>query len=209
MPRSHGIDEPRLNFWLFAGFLVLVFLMGGASRPEALSQPLVRIVSVLALAFWALQLRGEQLRAARAPLLFLATAAAIVLVQLIPLPPGLWASLPGRAAVRRRHDDGGHRAGVAAAVVDPRSQPGHLAFIAAAARRDRRADDRWPGALSRYRPAAAGAHFPQPAVRRRPDRRPDRSISIKSPTSDRPWACSPTATIRRFSSPWRCRCSVI
>lgn len=114
MAYSGGIGEPRLNFWLFAAFLVLVFLMGGASRPEALSQPLVRIVSVLALAFWAVQLSGAHLRAARAPILFLAVAAAIILIQLIPLPPGIWASIPGRQLFAE---------GMAAAALEPVWRP--------------------------------------------------------------------------------------
>ena len=95
-PGSSG-PKPRLNFWLLVALLVLVFLFGGASRSDALSQPILRILSVLALAVWTVQLRLAQLKAAKAPWLFLAAAAAIILLQLIPLPPGLWAALPGHA----------------------------------------------------------------------------------------------------------------
>jgi len=93
---SRGGQISRFNFWLLLAFIAMVFLMGGASRPDALSQPVIRIVSILALAVWAAQTSAEHLRSARAPCLFLGGAAALILIQLVPLPPTLWMALPGR-----------------------------------------------------------------------------------------------------------------
>jgi O-antigen ligase len=88
-------DPAIANFWVFAVFLTIVFLMGGGSRADILSQPIVRIVSIVALAIWSYQMRAEQLRAARTPFLFLGAAILVVVVQLVPLPPSIWGALPG------------------------------------------------------------------------------------------------------------------
>ena len=100
--REGGSDPSRFagprqaNFWLFAAFLGVVFLMGGGSRADILSQPLVRIASVIVLAIWLFQIRAEQIRSARGPMLFLAAAFLLIALQLVPLPPSLWGALAGR-----------------------------------------------------------------------------------------------------------------
>ncbi len=86
----------RLNFWLFACFLALVFLMGGGSRADVQSQPIVRLFAIIVLAIWVFQIRADDARKARHPLLFLAAAALAIGIQLVPLPPSVWADLPGR-----------------------------------------------------------------------------------------------------------------
>jgi O-antigen ligase len=87
----------KLNFALLSVFIFLAFLYGGASRAEVLSQLVVRLAAILAIAVFAVQLDRTGARAIRPALLFLAAVAAIILVQLIPLPPETWAALPGRA----------------------------------------------------------------------------------------------------------------
>ncbi|MEA3015119.1 MAG: hypothetical protein QOD42_3664 [Sphingomonadales bacterium] len=87
----------KLNFALLSLFLYIAFLFGGASRVDVPSQPVVRLAAVLAIAIFAAQLDRTGWRAIRPALLFLGAVAAIILVQLIPLPPETWAALPGRA----------------------------------------------------------------------------------------------------------------
>jgi O-antigen ligase len=65
-------------------------------------------IPVLAIALWRLIDRPPS-RSALWPLLILAAAAALPLLQLVPLPPTLWSALPGRQTVV----DGYHAAGIA------------------------------------------------------------------------------------------------
>lgn len=91
-------DRPDLAAWLLIAAVAFVALTGGASAPDALGQPLVRIgVALLAAVAIGAGLRFD-FRRYRAPALWLAAAALLTAAQLIPLPAGLWRSLPGRAA---------------------------------------------------------------------------------------------------------------
>lgn len=81
-----------------AGAILLasLILLGGASRADALTQPLLRIIC-LALVCWSvLDISKAQLHRFREPAIFLGCFAALCVVQLVPLPPSPWASLPGR-----------------------------------------------------------------------------------------------------------------
>jgi len=91
--------RPSLPFVLLCVLLGALWLAGGASRADALGQVVVRSVSWAALV--TLVLFGERPAPGRAgPVLWLLVAAALLpLVQLIPLPPGLWQALPGRAVL--------------------------------------------------------------------------------------------------------------
>ncbi|MEO0062443.1 MAG: hypothetical protein RLZZ08_1003 [Pseudomonadota bacterium] len=82
-----------------AGFLCLVFLIGGASRSDVYSLLLLRPMAAIAAVFFAFSLSRDQWRQIRTPGLILAAAALFVAVQLVPLPPALWHILPGRSAV--------------------------------------------------------------------------------------------------------------
>jgi O-antigen ligase len=87
----------------FAGALLLLFaatLFGGASQGNALSLMAVEIAS-LPLLFVSLYLvlAGAAPRRATLPLILLAAVVAIPLLQLVPLPPGVWTRLPCRAPV--------------------------------------------------------------------------------------------------------------
>jgi O-antigen ligase len=87
----------RINFVIVCLFLGGVVLFGGASRADVLSLPIVRLASIFMIALALIQIDREQWREIRVPVCFLLAIAAIIAVQLIPLPPQLWASLPGRA----------------------------------------------------------------------------------------------------------------
>ena len=94
----------QLNFGLLVLFAVIAFLCGGASRADALSQPFVRLAAVMTIAIFALQLDRDGWRTIRPALLFAAAIAAIIAVQLIPLPPSVWSALPGRAVYQEALD---------------------------------------------------------------------------------------------------------
>lgn len=80
-------------------FLVFVFLVGGGSRSDITSLPLLRGLSVL-FAFWAATgMEKEDWRRIRTPLALLLAMAVWMAVQLVPLPPAMWHGLPGREAV--------------------------------------------------------------------------------------------------------------
>lgn len=88
-----------LPFLMLCGFLTFALLTGGASRPDAQSHIFLRPVAVLFGAAALALMWPEQLRKVRAPLLFLAALAAIMLIQIVPFPPSVWTSLPGRELV--------------------------------------------------------------------------------------------------------------
>jgi O-antigen ligase len=87
----------RANIVIFGLFLAVVILFGGASRADVMSLPFVRLAAILTIVIFALQLKSSQLHQIRLPLAFLAAIALLIGVQLIPLPPGWWAALPGHA----------------------------------------------------------------------------------------------------------------
>ena len=106
-------DAPRprsLAGWALALVMVSV-IFGGASRENALRVLLVELVSlpVLFLSLRAV-LDGARWREIAGPLGLIAAILAIPLLQLIPLPPGVWQALPGREAMT---------AGLAAAGLTP------------------------------------------------------------------------------------------
>jgi len=91
--------RPALAVVLALVLLVLAGLMGGSSRPDTVSLLLLRPVSV-AIAAWALVgLTREQRAGFNDWLILFASVIALLLVHLVPLPPGLWHSLPGRDLV--------------------------------------------------------------------------------------------------------------
>lgn len=81
---------------LFLSVLCLVLVLGGSSRADALSQPIVRFISLAAIAASVALGPGPLARPLRLPLAFLGGFAAIMLVQLIPVPAAFWASFPPR-----------------------------------------------------------------------------------------------------------------
>lgn len=89
--------KPSLSFVLLIGYLGVLWLAGGASRADALGQVVVRgvawIVLIIVIVFGARPSFGGM-----KPLLFLLAGALLLpLLQLAPLPPGMWQALPGRA----------------------------------------------------------------------------------------------------------------
>lgn len=90
-----GGAEARV-YWGLLVYLAFVFLIGGASRADVQSLIVLRPLAVVACGFALLTLKRQHLQRYRfffgmAGLVFLLAGA-----HLIPLPPSIWQSLPGR-----------------------------------------------------------------------------------------------------------------
>jgi O-antigen ligase len=88
--------QTRINFILACLFLAMVLVLGGAARADTWSLPVVRLAAVAMLVAAIPQLDRDQWRAVRPGIIFLLAVEAVIAIQLIPLPPQFWASLPGR-----------------------------------------------------------------------------------------------------------------
>ena len=78
---------------------ILLFALcvaGGASRAEAPGQFVVRGVAVAAIVLMIIFAKRPVLDGAKPVLYFILGALGLTLLQLIPLPPGIWQALPGR-----------------------------------------------------------------------------------------------------------------
>ncbi|QIQ87552.1 MAG: O-antigen ligase family protein [Erythrobacter sp.] len=84
---------------MLGGFAFLAAMLGGSSRPDALQMAFLRPLAALFFipALW--HLRTRQVQEAWLPVLLLAALALWMALQLVPLPPSIWHSLPGRAVV--------------------------------------------------------------------------------------------------------------
>lgn len=75
--------------------LIVLAALGGASRADELQQSLVRLAAILGIAAALWPLDFTPFRDARGPAIGLVLIYLLLLVQLLPLPPGLWAQMPG------------------------------------------------------------------------------------------------------------------
>lgn len=88
--------QPTLPLVLAIALVALLWVAGGASRPDALGQVVVRAGS-WAILTGAILLGPRPIFGGARPVVFLLLAAILLpLIQLIPLPPALWQALPGR-----------------------------------------------------------------------------------------------------------------
>jgi hypothetical protein len=87
----------RRDAALQIALIVVAFTFGGASRGDALSQLFIRLAALaIGLAVLAV-VTAERWRRCAPALWLLAAAAALMALQLLPLPASWWAALPGRA----------------------------------------------------------------------------------------------------------------
>lgn len=94
--RLKSVLRSNVAFWALVAFLVAAFLTGGGARADIQSLAILRPLSVFVCGFALYTMTAQQARENR---LLLGMAAAIILLvvaHLIPLPPTLWESLPGR-----------------------------------------------------------------------------------------------------------------
>ncbi|MCW3835396.1 O-antigen ligase family protein [Sphingomonas canadensis] len=87
------------RFIVFLAFVALVFLTGGGSRDDIQSLVFLRPACAFFIAYALTVGSGTGLARLRVPLLLLLGLAGWMILQLVPLPPALWQSLPDRAAI--------------------------------------------------------------------------------------------------------------
>lgn len=83
---------------LLAGLLVVLWLTGGASREDVSGQVLSRSAAWTAIVVATLFSRRPRIAEAKGAAVFLGAAFLLCVAQLVPLPPIIWQSLPGRGA---------------------------------------------------------------------------------------------------------------
>ena len=105
---QHRRSGGRYYLALGVAFLLALGALGGASRGDELQQVFVRLaaITVIAAALWPVDL--STFREARGPAIGLGLIYLLVLVQLIPLPSGLWAVAPGRELYQAVAEQTGH-----------------------------------------------------------------------------------------------------
>jgi len=94
-----AIVSERGRVVTLVAFILVVAFLGGSSRPDVPGLIVLRPLAVLFCMYGVFAATGEQLRSAKAAFLFIGSLMLLALVQLLPLPPGLWRALPGRELV--------------------------------------------------------------------------------------------------------------
>jgi exopolysaccharide production protein ExoQ len=92
-------DEPAGLGWLCAALLGAALLLGGGGSPAPLPELILELLTAAAIAAWLLASSARH-RVPRQAWWIAALVAAIPLLQLVPLPPGLWQAMAGRELAR-------------------------------------------------------------------------------------------------------------
>jgi O-Antigen ligase len=88
-----------LPFWVMTLYLLLLAFMGGGARSDIQSLVILRPVSAIVLGYALWGMTWDRVRPFRFLVVFLIAVAVLVALHLIPLPPAIWMSLPGREIV--------------------------------------------------------------------------------------------------------------
>ncbi len=96
---NHSVarHKPGPLLVLFILFVCALWIAGGASRANVSGQLFVRAVAWLCLIVMILFKSGWSIERGRPVIFLLGTAVALAIAQLVPLPPGIWLALSGRA----------------------------------------------------------------------------------------------------------------
>lgn len=78
------------------GLLLSCLLFGGGSSAQVTSLLIVRPIAAIALTMALVTFRAEDFRANRFIVVFLLAVVGLTAIHLVPLPPAIWAALPGR-----------------------------------------------------------------------------------------------------------------
>lgn len=97
LPAIASRFRPTLSFVLLASLLAVLWLAGGASRADVAGQVVARAASWIALIVALLFCERPVVGASRPLYLLLGGAMLLAILQLVPLPPAIWQSLPGRS----------------------------------------------------------------------------------------------------------------
>ncbi|MES2986266.1 MAG: O-antigen ligase family protein [Pseudomonadota bacterium] len=97
---SSNLGWGPAQFRILWAFLVVAFLLGGSARGDVQSLIVLRPLSVFVcgLGLWTLSMR--HLRQYRAMFGLAAAFFVVIGIQLIPLPPSIWTTLPGRELIK-------------------------------------------------------------------------------------------------------------
>ena len=97
LDRSRGrLASSHAQFLALVGFLTIVFFTGGSSRDDVQSLIFLRPLSFIFGAYALTCMTCEEWRGRLFPLYIAIAFAGLMLLQLIPLPPEIWVTLPGR-----------------------------------------------------------------------------------------------------------------
>jgi O-antigen ligase len=92
-------QRDRAVFFMLAGLLVATFLLGGTSRADAASLVVLRPLSAACLVAALFSALGVVWKRQWQIVLFAASFVLLVVLHLVPLPPFIWMSLPGREVI--------------------------------------------------------------------------------------------------------------
>ncbi len=98
-PSGWHIFSPQTRFWMLAAFIACAFLMGGSARPDTQSLILLRPIAILMGAYALIAITREQWANIKWPAIMLGMLGVVIALQLIPLSPDNWGSLPMRGAI--------------------------------------------------------------------------------------------------------------
>lgn len=88
-----------IRHFIVPAYLVLCVLLGGASRAGYLPNFVLQLLALPIIVAALMKPRIQMSRAARSLIWLMVALVALMLVQLVPLPPTLWTSLPGREPI--------------------------------------------------------------------------------------------------------------
>lgn len=96
----YGSPAAAMALWVgFCVYLGLLALLGGSNLPSAVGLVLLRPAGIMLVAALLMTTLHASAASMRIPGLLLAAFTASIAVQLVPLPPAVWASLGGRSAL--------------------------------------------------------------------------------------------------------------
>lgn len=98
--RSNPAAKPEMqHFRVFVAFVVVAFVIGGGARPDLASLPILRPLAFVGIGYALICGAWERTAEIRAIVWLAVALAAIIALQLVPLPPSVWKALPGREAI--------------------------------------------------------------------------------------------------------------
>ena len=90
------LSAPAVRFYAFVAFIVIVFFTGGGSRDDIQSLLVLRPLAILFCAYALTVNAPEHWKGRMFPLYIAGALLALMVLQLIPLPPSVWTALPER-----------------------------------------------------------------------------------------------------------------
>ncbi len=94
---SRPAFRPSLSWLLLCVLLTALWIAGGSARADVLGQPVVRSVAAAVMVVAILLGERRSFWDLRLVVFLVGAAIALALVQLVPLPPSIWRTLPGRS----------------------------------------------------------------------------------------------------------------